>query len=494
MAEPTHRTPAVEETLPVDSEPSSRRPTAGTCVALVVLWSTQEPWHAGEIAYLPPDGRAWILGRRDSSPDPGTPPLAFLRARAGAPVPAEPLADPHLSRRQLRFTVHETDMLAVENLGKVALLVNGRATSKATARPGDVLEIDRRLLLLVVGRAWPIPQYSTTLRRFAFGEVDEDGIVGESAAAWDLRRRIQSVAIAAGHVLVIGASGAGKELVARALHGHSPRGARPLVARNAATFPESLVDAELFGNTKNFPNVGMPDRPGLIGAADGSSLFLDEIGELPLHVQPHLLRVLDRGEYQRLGDAGTRRADVRLIGATNRSRSVLRSDLSARFLHEIAVPDLNARREDIPLLVRHIVRRLARSDETRAREILTDGPEGPEPRISTRFMRQVLGVRWETNVRELEALVWRALDQSEGRILGAFQEPPEPKAEAEGASAWAAPEGLPAADAQRIQACLDRHNGVIESAWRELGLSSRYVLRRLIARHGLVLRRHPGRR
>jgi transcriptional regulator with GAF, ATPase, and Fis domain len=96
-------------------------------------------------------------------------------------------------------------------------------------------------------------------------------------------------------VLLLGESGAGKELAARAIHGLGDRRARPLVARNAATMPETLIGAELFGNVKNFPNPGMPERPGLIGEADRSTLFLDEIGDLPEACQVHLLRVLDDG-------------------------------------------------------------------------------------------------------------------------------------------------------------------------------------------------------
>src|SRR6185295_18995653 len=113
-------------------------------------------------------------------------------------------------------------------------------------------------------------------------------------------------------------------LVARALHSRS--GMSKLTSRNAATLPEALVEAELFGNLKNYPNPGMPERPGLIGAADGGCLFLDEFAELPQPAQAHLLRALDQGEYQRLGDATVRHARFRLIAATNRPESALRRD------------------------------------------------------------------------------------------------------------------------------------------------------------------------
>src|SRR5256885_12859655 len=104
-----------------------------------------------------------------------------------------------------------------------------------------------------------------------------------------------------------------------------------MVSRNAATFPAGLIDVELFGNVANYPNHGMPERPGVVGEADGSTLFLDEIGELPTELQSHLLRFLDeRGEYTRLGDARRRTSDVRVVAATNRALEDLKHDLAAR--------------------------------------------------------------------------------------------------------------------------------------------------------------------
>src|SRR5581483_3361135 len=137
--------------------------------------------------------------------------------------------------------------------------------------------------------------------------------------------------------------------VARAVHDSSTRADKPLVARNAATFPEGLVDAELFGHARNYPNAGMPERPGILGQAAGGTVFLDEISELPVALQTHLLRVLDRGEYQRLGDSASRVADVRFIAATNRPEG-LRPDLAARFKLRIPLPTLAQRAEDIPLI------------------------------------------------------------------------------------------------------------------------------------------------
>src|SRR5262249_38405316 len=202
----------------------------------------------------------------------------------------------------------------------------------------------------------PVMRASSEAASFAFGAADTHGIVGESPAAWALRDTVAFAARSVGHVLIHGESGVGKELVARAIHALSARRARPLGARNAATFPEALVDAELFGNAKNYPNPGMIEREGVVGEADGSTLFLDEIGELPAALQAHLLRVLDRGgEYQRLGEPRVRRADLRVVAATNRSIDELKHDLAARLTLRVEVPSLADRREDIPLLARHLL-------------------------------------------------------------------------------------------------------------------------------------------
>ena len=191
--------------------------------------------------------------------------------------------------------------------------------------------------------------------------------MGETPAGWALRDRIAFAAHADGHVLVHGESGTGKELCAAAIHGLSARFERSLVACNAVTFPTGLVDVELFGNAKNYPNPGTAERDGLIGEADGTTLFVDEIGELPATLQAHLLRVLDRkGEYQRLGEARVRCADLRVVAATNRAVTELKHDFAARFTLKVEVPPLSARAADVPLLVRHLLARVAAgNDEVR---------------------------------------------------------------------------------------------------------------------------------
>jgi DNA-binding NtrC family response regulator len=321
-------------------------------------------------------------------------------------------------------------------------------------------------------------------------------MVGESPIAWEVRRRVGLVAPLSGHVLVAGASGTGKELVARAIHAHSSRGRKSLVSRNAATLPETLVDAELFGNMKNYPNPGMPDRPGLVGQADGSTLFLDEIGELPKGAQAHLLRLLDSGEYQRLGESQTRHADVRIVCATNRPEQ-LRHDFGPRFSLRIDLPDLNSRREDIPLVARHLLRDMAEQNpEVLRRFMATESPASP--RLTVDFARELVIHEYTTNVRELGGFLWQSAQESRGANLELpvtlardqqFGSSLEPNVGTPSASSQHVQVGGRSVDLAEVQIRLDEHAGAIEPTWRVLGLTSRHALARLVKKYGLRIRR-----
>jgi two-component system nitrogen regulation response regulator GlnG/two-component system response regulator HydG len=385
--------------------------------------------------------------------------------------------DPFLSRRHLRIrSARGGRALLVESLGKRPLAVNGSERDHAEVQSGDLIEIQRLCTFACVERP---AQLDVANPVHTFGEADADGLVGESPRIWALRKQVEFTAGRTAHVLITGPSGAGKELVARAIHQRSARRRKALVARNAATIPPTLADAELFGNAPNYPNAGMPERPGLIGQADGSSLFLDEIAELPLDVQAHLLRVLDAGEYQRLGDARPRVADVRFVAATNRSVSSLKSDLAARFALHIRVPGLDQRIEDVPLLARHVVRSMARRDAFVAERFLAgwDGSTG-EPRFSGELIRALSLHQFSTHVRELERLLLLSMQSSAGSELEYTQEVSKAL---QLPSRGREPEAV---SREELQAALDRHGGMKERVWRELGLSSRHALARLMRKLG----------
>jgi DNA-binding NtrC family response regulator len=452
-------------------------------LALAIAWYAAEPGRVGEIAFLTSEPR--VFGRGPASGEDVLPRLELVRERGGRIEHVAPLASQHLSRVQLTARELPDGGVEVENRGRLRLLVHGRESSSLLAREGDVLELGAQLGLVVVRRS------STSRRRaisFAFGEADENGCVGESSAAWALRDAVEFVAGREGHVLVRGPSGAGKELVAKALHMRGSRATGPFVARNAATFPKELIDAELFGHARNFPNANMPDRPGLVGEADGGTLFLDELAELPLPLQAHLLRVLDSGEYQRLGESRARRSSFRLIAATNAPMDTIKHDLAARLIHRVEVPSLDARREDVPLLTRHLLRRMAAGDPQAGSWLDVAG----FPRTSLAMMRTLVERTYPTNTRQLESLLWRAIATSRGDSLDlsasdSEQAIGESKEHGVARASTCATTGE--AEAARVQACLDEHNGALEDTWRALGLSSRHALGRLIKRYGLVVRR-----
>jgi two-component system nitrogen regulation response regulator GlnG/two-component system response regulator HydG len=475
-------------------------------LALVVIWCPQEPARVGEVLMVPArvrgGGGEGTFGRGGAEAESPATRLVLARDRPGRLVPSAPVSFAQMSRTQLAVRADGAERLLIENRGRLRLYHNGASADRAEVVPGDVLRLGRQMSFVCVRRpAWiDAMPVGSGYAAPDFGSPDAQGITGESPAAWRLRREIAYVAARPGHVLVVGASGVGKELVARALHALSGRARKRLVSRSAVTFPETLIDAELFGNARGFPNPGMPERPGLVGEADGGTLFLDEIGSVPVALQAHLLRVLDGGEYQRLGDAAVRRADLRLVAATNRPEGI-KHDVAARFSFRIDVPDLDARREDIPLLARQLVR-LAREQEreavgpTRARAEPDskpgpdagddDGAETTDTGLSCDLVERLVQRRYLGNVRELRAILWRCLQRSPGRKIEWAGD------DAGGAGARAG--GAPGTDPrelspEQIQSCIDRENGVLERVWRELGLSSRFVLHRLIQRHGLTVKR-----
>ena len=476
-----------ERTLDSHTDQGAAPPDPPT-PALVVVWWRSCPERVGEVL-LPPERGVGVFGR-EAAPDPEGRTLHPVRQVPGDNLPTAPVQSPRLSRKQLALTRVGED-LGIRNLGRRALLVGEESVAAATVRPGDLVEIERELLLLCVRRPRVLPgSLSGPVHRL--GAPDRDGIVGESPAAWALRAQLAFVARRQDHVLVLGPSGAGKELVARAVHRGSPRSAGPWISRNASTLPESLVDAELFGNRKDYPNPGMPERPGLVGAAHGGTLMLDELGELPHSVQAHLLRLLDTGEYQRLGEATLRCTDLRLVGATNRAVEALKHDLAARLPLRIEATGLDARREDLPLLAAHLLRGIALQDAEIALRFFPDGDPQTAPRLAPALVRQLLLHSYATHIRELRALLWTAMaaspgDQLEPIAKGSSATAPQPP-NLDRLEEWRGkpPGTLPPT---LVQAVLDECNGVQELAWVRLGLESRYQLRRLIRRHGLVLRR-----
>ncbi|HYQ44964.1 MAG TPA: sigma 54-interacting transcriptional regulator [Polyangiaceae bacterium] len=474
MTDPGDFPTATEQDQSALSSPS-RRPVLG----FVVFWCAEQPSHLG--AFLPvfstSDRRPQILGRGGALATDQYARLEPELQRPGTNLRLAPFECAALSRSQLHVSATQSRTLLVANVGKCPMFHNGASVTNAEVRVGDLLQVGRQLTLLCVERPPQLPGEAALIRH-EFGEPDRHGIVGESPSIWQLRQAIESIGTRPGHVLILGASGTGKELIARAVHSTgNPRGT--FVARNAGTLPESLLDAELFGNAKGYPNAGMSERTGLIGAAHGGSLFLDEIAELPMPAQTHLLRVLDEGEYQSLGDPTLRRSSFRLIAATNQPESALRGDVQARFTFRIHTPDLAQRREDVTLIARFMLKKIASEDSALAARLFTDTHE---PRLSPSLLRQLARHPFSNNVRELRNLLWQLAISGDDRTLE-WHEPISERSEelVDSTKTDAA--------VMELQRALDANNGSIERTWRALGLPSRFAMMRLIKKHGLRIQK-----
>jgi PAS domain S-box-containing protein len=243
-------------------------------------------------------------------------------------------------------------------------------------------------------------------------EYDFQEIVGNSDEIKYVLFKIRQVAPTDATVLILGETGTGKELVARAIHGTSGRKDRPMVKINCATLPASLIESELFGHEKGAFTGALARKIGRFEVADGATLFLDEIGELPLELQSKLLRVLQEGEFERLGSSQTRKVDVRIIAATNRNLKVevqnglFREDLWYRLnVFPITVPPLRQRKRDIPSLVSFFVNRFNRKLGRIVRTI---------PPVT---LRSFENYAWPGNVRELANVVERAIINSDSTVL-----------------------------------------------------------------------------
>ncbi len=232
-----------------------------------------------------------------------------------------------------------------------------------------------------------------------FGEI-----VGDSLALRDTLARVEAVAPTPATVLILGESGVGKELVARALHTQSSRAQQPFVKVNCASVPQELFESEFFGHVKGSFTGAHRDRAGRFDLANGGTLFLDEVAEIPLTLQAKLLRVLQEGQFERVGDEKTRKVDVRVVAATNQNlrkaiaEGRFREDLYYRLgVFPIEVPPLRARRDDIVMLTAHFLERTCHKFQ-RDDLVLTD-----------RHTQLLRSHKWPGNIRELRNLVERAV-------------------------------------------------------------------------------------
>ena len=309
-----------------------------------------------------------------------------------------------------------------------------------------------------------------TLRKEGLPEL-----IAESAAMQPVLRLMERVGPSDANVLILGEHGTGKEVVARWLHASSNRAERPMIAVNLGGIPDGLFESELFGHVRGAFTDAKTDRVGRFELAEGGTLFLDEVANLPLAQQAKLLRVLETGEFERVGASRARRADVRVIAATNADiqgeakAGRFREDLLFRLnTVEIRLPPLRERRDDIPLLTAHFLRRYA----SRYRKKLDEG-------FAPEAMQVILRHAWPGNVRELDHAVERAVLLAEGSAVRAR----DLGLDSSGGSTL---DQMSLEEVERvlIQKALTRAAGNVSEAAEALGLSRSALYRRL-KRHGL---------
>ena len=306
-------------------------------------------------------------------------------------------------------------------------------------------------------------------KKYLEGDIRFEGsfeeIIGDSPALKQVLSQVTTVAASEATVLILGETGTGKELIARALHRMSRRKHAPFIKLNCAAIPTGLIESELFGHERGAFTGAISQKVGRLELADGGTLFLDEVGEIPLEMQPKLLRVLQDHEFERLGSTRTIKVNLRLIAATNRdlakgmAQHEFRRDLFYRLsVFPIRVPPLRERREDIPLLIRYFVRKFAARMERHIEAI---------PRET---MKALTAWPWPGNIRELENLMERSVILTEGNALhvplSELQDPSSPLASP-------ADQTLDNAEREHILRVLRETGGIISGphgAARRLGL------------------------
>ncbi|HEY1338396.1 MAG TPA: sigma-54 dependent transcriptional regulator [Bryobacteraceae bacterium] len=314
-------------------------------------------------------------------------------------------------------------------------------------------------------------------RRYEF-----DNIIGRSEAMQEIFATIERVAPTRATVLLAGESGVGKDLIARAIHFHSPRRDRPLVKINCTASPENLMESELFGYEKGAFTGAVGSKPGKFEQADTGTVFLDEIGDVPAAIQVKLLRILQEREFERLGSNVTRHIDVRVVAATNQDlraaleQGTFREDLYYRLnVVPLNIPPLRERKQDIPFLANHFIRKLAPDTGSRVES------------ITPAAMEKLMEYHWPGNVRELENVIERSLVMCTGTQLDAadikLESAPRPRPQNE---QHFLPEGLTLDQYEQeiIREALRRADGNKSQAARLLGLT-RNALRYRLTQMGL---------
>jgi formate hydrogenlyase transcriptional activator len=346
-------------------------------------------------------GKPMVINRLDSAE---LPPEMYNKAKAEG---LNSFCDVPLISRQrilgiLAVARHEENTFDTEEVLFLSQAANQVAIAVENALAyGEISELKDKLA-----------QEKLYLEEELRGEMDFEGIVGQSSALRRVLQLVETVAPSDSTVLLLGETGTGKELIARAIHDRSRRKDRTFVKINCAAIPTGLLESELFGHERGAFTGAITQKIGRLELADQGSLFLDEVGDIPIEIQPKLLRALQEREFERLGSTRTKKVDVRLVAATNRNLEKMiedrefRQDLYYRLnVFPIRIPPLRDRPEDIPLLVRYFAQKYGRRMEKRIES------------VPTSTMKKLSRWQWPGNIRELENFIERSVILTHGSAL-----------------------------------------------------------------------------
>jgi transcriptional regulator with GAF, ATPase, and Fis domain len=374
------------------------------------------------------------------------------------------LDDEHISRLHCRLQ-RESEGVRVVDLGsRNGTWLGGHRIVEAILAPRARLTIGASTLELAVAERERVRSAWDGGDRFG-------GMIGRSPAAHRLFAQVVKLLATDRHVLVRGESGTGKELVARALHELGPRGARPFVVVDGACLSENLADVELFGHVRGAFTDAINDRPGAFERADGGTLLLDEVGELPPNVQAKLLRALDTGMVQRLGDQSWKKVDVRVIAATHRQleRMVNEGSFRLDLFHRVStfqvdVPPLRDRGEDVRYIAQRMLEDIAPGDE-KARAALDHAID------------ELSGYPWPGNIRELRNVVRRVAAFGDAGMQATEAFPEMPRVRADESFHEAKEHWIALFERQYLSRLLDECGGNLSEAARRSGLSRMHMIR-----------------
>jgi two-component system NtrC family response regulator len=369
----------------------------------------------------------------------------------------------------IRESIPHTEVIMITGHGDVDIAVEAMKLGACdfVRKPFNLDRLD-----LVVEKAHQrvrLSRENAMLRHSSGQEQNQVRFIGNSQSIRDIQFLIEKVAPAKIPVLITGESGVGKDVVARLIHQHSPLAANPMVVKNCATLQKELARSELFGHVKGSYTGANESREGLLSFAHDSTLFLDEIGDLPLEVQASLLRALETGTYRRVGEKEERKVNIRFLFATNRhlAEEVDKGRFNEAFFHRInafsiEIPSLKDRKEDLPLLVDYFLNTLS--------------PDNTSYRIVERAMACILRYNWPGNIRELRNVIERSIILAENSIIS---ERCLPREMVESADHNSAALTLESVEKQHILKLLDFHGGNRQKTADTLGISRKTLYRKL---------------